>query len=337
MEAQQSLITNFGDNTKIRGVHNSLATGDRQALTYLENFTVKRLYRDTSLPKSPVIIEKLMYLSLSPYDSYDDAYVLDGVVAVRVNNTAFEFFLMPLVESLAVTPIMKAPVDPEDLLDNKPSFDYAELMSYGFAPNKKDTNYVLFGLRSSQLVKIKYSLSTFDNGDVWISDEVLIKEDTNFNGTHMRLHVTEDFIIVSNPDGLVPSISFFDHDWTLIKNFTRYRQEEAPYNLEVYAVPEFELVQVFVAGNNTVTIIEAAKNEKGEIFFNMLSDVYEAPAEQPFSSDQTYVAKSGDYLVIKQSSKRNLVLLPLCSLKYVFHEESFTCRPCERGLKSYGL
>ena len=29
--------------------------------------------------------------------------------------------------------------------------------------------------------------------------------------------------------------------------------------------------------------------------------------------------------------------MPICSYKYTFSEDSFTCMPCERGLKSYGL
>jgi len=29
--------------------------------------------------------------------------------------------------------------------------------------------------------------------------------------------------------------------------------------------------------------------------------------------------------------------MPICSYKYTFSEESFSCMPCERGLKSYGL
>ena len=49
------------------------------------------------------------------------------------------------------------------------------------------------------------------------------------------------------------------------------------------------------------------------------------------------MAKSGDFLVMKQSSQRTLGLVPICSYKYSFDADSFSCLPCERGLKSYGL
>ena len=38
-----------------------------------------------------------------------DAFVLDGMIAVRVNQNDFEFFLEPLVEGLTVAPLPKKP------------------------------------------------------------------------------------------------------------------------------------------------------------------------------------------------------------------------------------
>lgn len=78
------------------------------------------------------------------------------------------------------------------------------------------------------------------------------------------------------------------------------------------------------------------KNDDGENFFKLQKDVHTTPA-QKFDVDQTYIAKSGDFLVLKQSSQRTLGLMPICAYKSTYEEDSFSCRPCERGLKSYGL
>ena len=47
-----------------------------------------------------------------PYTWAEDAFVFDGMVAARVNGTAFNFFLYPLVESQSVAPLpMRGPVE----------------------------------------------------------------------------------------------------------------------------------------------------------------------------------------------------------------------------------
>jgi len=58
----------------------------------------------------------------------------------------------------------------------------------------------------------------------------------------MRLVVTDEFIIVSNSNGDIPAISFFDHDLKLIKSFPRLELSEAPYNLDVYTVPALKML-----------------------------------------------------------------------------------------------
>ena len=83
-----------------------------------------------------------------------------------------------------------------------------------------------------------------------------IQENQRFNGTQMRLEVTDDYVIVSNADGFMPGIYFFDHDWNAIDNFPRTPQAEAPYNLEVVYVPEFKTLQVYIAGTDIISIIE---------------------------------------------------------------------------------
>ena len=112
---------------------------------------------------------------------------------------------------------------------------------------------------------------------------------------------------------------------------------EAHYNLAVHETVEFETLQVFVAGTNTISIIEHVLTLEGESRFQITEDVFISLEPQPLETDQTSVAKSGDFLVIKQTSQRNLGLMPICQLGFQYETNNFKCRPCEPGLKSYGL
>ena len=109
------------------------------------------------------------------------------------------------------------------------------------------------------------------------------------------------------------------------------------YNLEVYDDQQLNMLQVFVAGRDSISIIEAVKNKDGDLRFNTVSDVFKPENGQDLSTEQTFVAKSADTLVVKQSSKQTLDLMPICSYKYAFDEDSKECKRCEQGLKSYGL
>lgn len=77
---------------------NSLATDDADAITFVQGKTLMRLHRDLSGTDNPVRIDPLMDIGLSKNDWYTDAFLFDGAVAVRVNNTEFEFFMLPLVD-----------------------------------------------------------------------------------------------------------------------------------------------------------------------------------------------------------------------------------------------
>jgi len=156
LDTQRSLITNFGGKRIITGVRNSLATDDNLAITFLENKTVNRLSRDATTADSPVRIDELITLDLPEFDQFEEVFVMDGAVAVRVNDTKFEFFLMPLVTSQTVKPLPRAPLTTNELAF---PFDYSKLIDYGFAPNKKQAAYTLFGLREEELVKIVFTLN----------------------------------------------------------------------------------------------------------------------------------------------------------------------------------
>jgi hypothetical protein len=73
---------------------------DRQSLTFLENNNVHKLYRDPQT--GSVEVDTLMQLSLPSLDVATDLWVLDGIVAVRINDKNFKFFIEPLVVSVPV-------------------------------------------------------------------------------------------------------------------------------------------------------------------------------------------------------------------------------------------
>ena len=47
-------------------------------------------------------------------DIATDLWVLDGIVAVRINDKSFKFFIEPLVVSVPVAPLLS----PDDLVDD---------------------------------------------------------------------------------------------------------------------------------------------------------------------------------------------------------------------------
>lgn len=217
----QSLITNYGDDRKITGVHNSLATNDRQSITFLEGFNVTKLYReeDSGLVK----VEHLLQLDLdSEFDRANDAYLLDEVVAVRVNETEFRFFTQPLVRSLPVKPIAMAPFGEgtRNSKTDETDFDYSKFFDLSFAPNKGAAEYTLFGIRDKQLVKIVYEIEEDSDGEFYVTHNITTKEDDKLDGEHPRLEVTDELLIVTSSDGNSPGVFIFDHEWNLIKDFS---------------------------------------------------------------------------------------------------------------------
>ena len=109
-----------------------------------------------------------------------------------------------------------------------------------------------------------------------MTENITIIDQPKYNGTHMKLELTDDFIILSNSDGVSPSVSFFDHKWELIKEFPRKFMQDTSYELEVFEFPEIEMMQVFVAGPETISIIEHARDRDGGNHFNEELDVFAA-------------------------------------------------------------
>jgi len=88
----------------VRGVHDSRKKNDGMSITMISRSDkVIRINRDPVT--LTVSYQFLMQLSLDEGDVATDVYVLDGMVAVRVNNDGFKFFIEPLVSTTAVTPL----------------------------------------------------------------------------------------------------------------------------------------------------------------------------------------------------------------------------------------
>ena len=90
----------------------------------------------------------------------------------------------------------------------------------------------------------------------------------------MRIEVTERFVIVSNSDGAAPGVSFFDHEWNLVEFFPRLLLLEAPYNIEVFEVPDLKMLQVYIAGTNDISIIELTTDLDGKAVFKLTNQVW---------------------------------------------------------------
>ena len=88
------------------------------------------------------------------------------------------------------------------------------------------------------MVKVVYEFQQNEDLEYEVVQNITLKGNQNFTGVHSKIAITDDFIIGTSSDGENPGIYFFDYEWNLIKQYDLARQEESPYNLEVYAVPE---------------------------------------------------------------------------------------------------
>ena len=214
-------------------------------------------------------IDPLILIDLPEYDWYEEAFLFDGAVAVRVNETNFRFFMLPLVESEIVRPVPRAPlVD----ADNQVAYDldYSDIITYGFAPNEGQSVYTMFGLKRRELVKVVFS---FDPVEGEMFEKVTIVTNKNMTGNLMRIEVTEEFVIVTDSNGKRPAVTFYDHNWKRVKEFRLPRQAESPYNLDVYQIRDLKMLQVYIAGTNNISIIEHVKDLGGTNFFKITEDI----------------------------------------------------------------
>ena len=108
----------------------------------------------------------------------------------------FAFFVPPLVSLAPVQPVQIIPADTAVIMET--TFRYSELLSYDFARSEDSTKFTLFGVTHQHLIKIVYN---FYLDDLNIIEHVGMKKDTNFDGTQMRVRVSDEFVIVSQSDG----------------------------------------------------------------------------------------------------------------------------------------
>jgi len=145
------------------------------------------------------------------------------------------------------------------------------LITFTFAPNNQDTDLVLYGIKNSTLVKMTFTL---DETEMKIVESYEEYPEAKFTGKMMRIEITDELIIVSNADGYSPGIYFYDYNLQQIEYIPRSAQADSPYNLEVYAEKQLNMLQIFVAGKDTISIVEVVKNRNGDLRFNTISDVF---------------------------------------------------------------
>lgn len=146
--------------------------------------------------------------------------------------------------------------DSEDDFTNQQlltKLDYGLLMDVGFAPDSIDQNYTLFGIKRQEIIRVNF---TYDEEESQMLQNVTSERYNSLNGTLQRIAVTREFVIISDSNGQEPGISFFDHDFNLVKFFPRPKLLESPYILKVYHNKVFETIQVFVSGPDSLSIIE---------------------------------------------------------------------------------
>ena len=98
------LTVNYGGADPIKGVHNSLATGESGSVTYIHfDRGINRVTRDEDT--NDIIKETLLNFILPLNDTATDAFVLDGLVAIQVNDTEFRFYPIPLIKGTYVNAI----------------------------------------------------------------------------------------------------------------------------------------------------------------------------------------------------------------------------------------
>lgn len=76
---------------------------DHSSITFLDSRKVLKLHRDPN--DYEVELDELMELSLQPGEVATDLFVLDGIVAVRINDNKFRFFIEPLVVRDPIEPL----------------------------------------------------------------------------------------------------------------------------------------------------------------------------------------------------------------------------------------
>lgn len=99
-----------------------------------------------------------MQLSLNASEVATDLWVHDGMVAVRINDNGFKFFVEPLVASTPVKPLNNSP--PLNTTYNTQAQDYTKLLAYAFAPKTNETlqELTLFGVYKRFIVKTVFTL-----------------------------------------------------------------------------------------------------------------------------------------------------------------------------------
>lgn len=52
---------------------------------------------------------------------------------------------------------------------------------------------------------------------------------------------------------------------------------------------------------------------------------------------EIFIAKNADYLVYKLTSEERIYTMGICDRSKIFNVTTFTCDPCPKALKSFGI
>lgn len=69
------------------------------------------------------------------------------------------------------------------------------------------------------MVKIVYEVEDDGEGEFFVTQNITIKANEDFSGTHLKIKIEEDFLIVTNSDGERTGVYFYDHEWNEIEYF----------------------------------------------------------------------------------------------------------------------
>jgi len=115
---------------------------------------INRAYRDEETGE--VAKETIVNLNIPLSDTPTDAFVLDNVVAVQINDGAFKFFPIPLIRGEFVDAIPIVEVTDSDNANFISEDEFKRFKAVGFAPNKGSQVVHMFAISDSQLIRVSY-------------------------------------------------------------------------------------------------------------------------------------------------------------------------------------
>ena len=108
------------------------------------------------------------------------------------------------------------------------------------------------------------------------------------------------------------------------------------YNVAMYEQNDIGYTQIFVAGSNSIDLIERQVSKNGTAHYQLSKEIYR---NNDTSSMQHTInlGKSHDYLVFKEESDPRLHIVAVCDPYSYFNNKTYTCDPCEKSTRTFGV